>query len=98
MTKIKFCETLILAILKKYPDTRMTGYGIIKKIKELKLSISTGTFFPLMEKMIDKGYVVNESKYKHVNDYKITDQGLKHLVNNIDDIAYKFNVIMELWR
>lgn len=68
---------LKMSMLKIISENKTTGYGIIKKVNELTgEKPSTGSVYPLLKSMIDKGWITGETVDAKTI-YEITDSGKK---------------------
>jgi formylmethanofuran dehydrogenase subunit E len=68
---------LKMSMLKIISENKATGYGIIKKVNELiGEKPSTGSVYPLLKSMANKGWVVGRTLNGKTY-YEITDSGQK---------------------
>ncbi len=74
-----------MCMLKIISAERVSGYQIIKRVEiMIGEKPSTGSVYPLLKSMQDKGWIVGETSGKKTF-YTITDQG-KEIVKKHDDL------------
>ena len=67
-----------MSMLKIISENNATGYEIIKKVNELTgEKPSTGSVYPLLNSMANKGWIAGKKRVTGKTIYKITDSGKK---------------------
>ncbi|WKY43912.1 PadR family transcriptional regulator [Eubacteriaceae bacterium ES2] len=71
------------------------GYGIMQQVEELskgRVRLAAGTLYGALNTMCDKGWIINlpVEKGSRKKEYKITEQGLQVLKNEIERLRELF--------
>lgn len=92
-------EMMILQSLRRKP---MHGYALAKHIKQVSedlLKIEEGSLYPALQRMLKEGWLESEvgvsAKNRPIRIYRLTDEGLKHLEQELSRFEKMFAGI---WR
>ena len=87
-------EMMILQSLRRKP---MHGYALAKHIKQVSddlLKIEEGSLYPALQRMLKEGWLESETavspKNRPIRVYRLTDEGLKHLEQELSSFEKMF--------
>jgi transcriptional regulator len=93
-------EMMILQSLRLKP---MHGYALAKHIKRVSedlLQIEEGSLYPALQRMLKEGWLESEvgvsAKNRPIRIYRVTDEGLKHLEQEVSSFEKMFAGIMRV--
>jgi PadR family transcriptional regulator, regulatory protein PadR len=93
-------EIMILQSLRLKP---MHGYALAKHIKQVSddlLQIEEGSLYPALQRMLKVGWLESEAgvsaKNRPIRIYRLTDEGLKHLEQELSSFEKMFAGIMRV--
>lgn len=93
-------EMMILQSLRSKP---MHGYALAKHIKQVSedlLQIEEGSLYPALQRMLKAGWLESEvgvsAKNRPIRIYRLTNEGLKHLEEELSRFEKMFAGIMRV--
>jgi transcriptional regulator len=93
-------EMMILQSLRLKP---MHGYALAKHIKQVSndlLQIEEGSLYPALQRMLKEGWLESEvgvsAKNRPIRIYRVTDEGLRRLEQELSSFEKMFSGIMRV--